>query len=725
DEYWQTLEPAYCLVFGSADDDGTIINHSTSEIFSQDDQSRRQHGCALTWEWTRRWTPPPSSDESPITLQSTTAASTPKRIAQNAQILIEQALHGPVRSYISILPTYCYYLACRSLFHWADDYNDISDVDSNDDDRSHVVAQHLKKITRRHATYLISKGPALLHAILVAAPTDLSVWLIASRMNNLQSLTTTINKDQHNESYCRWQSWPYWALLCSITSWFHGYALVRTYANSVETMCLLVGIALLGPELFGQSYSEQDKENGNPPRYRHRPQAKLAFILGGLSACVRFTSLAAWITVGLIITIRSGMGSARGNSYRNMLDTLIGLCVTYGLIGVILGCCIDCWFYGIWAIPFLGNIHFNVWLGHGSLYGTHPFLWYAYAGIPAICGIMLPFFVWELAMLIKSALRGVQKTNITNLQKERHSYTKTNEIDECHENSGNPRFALLGVVTPYIFLHSFSEHKEFRFLLPILPLVCILAGHAMARLSRNMLQMETNDDGIDSSDSSKHMPALKTLIRNVFTSPKWLMAVALILLNYPHLCYLGFIHQRGPIAVNRYLASVIDTETRRRNKKIQASRQYSIHYLMGCHSAPLYSHLHIPGAFVNAWYLDCSPECRSNTAIVCESDAFSRDPLGFAMSVYGIPGDYGCTEVDVVREPPSYLVIMQDDALGIGNVLTEELKMSHVASIQHTVKSLSWHRHSDCDKSLSRVVTLFSLIDIHFDHMEVYKGKVS
>mmetsp|Transcript_13344 Transcript_13344/g.28971 ORF Transcript_13344/g.28971 Transcript_13344/m.28971 type:complete len:402 (-) Transcript_13344:1501-2706(-) len=364
DEYWQTLEPAYCLVFGSTNNDGHMRNHSTIKEVHLDDQ--RVRGCALTWEWTRRWTPPSSAK-----IQST-AVSIPEGIIQNAQTMIEKALHGPVRSYVSILPTYWYYLICRSMFRWADDVGANNEGNANSNSPNDEIdgtkynsnfQSHLKQFIRQRSTYLISKGPAFLHAIMIAAPTDLSVWLIASRMNDLQSQTPN-NKVRKERKY--WQSWPFWALVCSITSWFHGYALARTYANSVETVCLLVGMALLGPELFGNSQSSE-LDAGSKTRWHHRPQAKLAFVLGGLSACVRFTSLAAWIPVGLIITFRSGVNCGRDDAkkynYRNMLHTLFGLCVTYGLIGVILGCCIDRWFYGFWAIPFLGNIHFNVLLG--------------------------------------------------------------------------------------------------------------------------------------------------------------------------------------------------------------------------------------------------------------------------------------------------------------------------------------------------------------------------
>ncbi|KAL9188620.1 hypothetical protein ACHAXT_006998 [Thalassiosira profunda] len=645
DEYWQTLEPAYCLVFGATGGD-YAPNNATAH---RDEQ--RMHGCALTWEWTRRWTPSKSPDD----LRS--AVSIPQRVTVAAKTMVEQALQGPVRSYVSLLPTYWYYLCCRSMFRWANAAKDHT-----------IFITRLKPFIRRNATYLVSKGPALLHAILVAAPTDLSVWLIASRMNNLQYLATAGARSRNGGHNRR--SWPFWALACSITSWFHGYALVRTYANSVETACLAAGIALLGPELFGQSTKDESSRQRG-----HGLRAKLAFALGGLSACVRFTSLAAWIPVGLIVSVRSGMGGTKEATtcnYERTLRTLFGTCATYGFIGVVVGCCIDRCFYGFWAVPFLGNIHFNVLLGHGSLYGTHPLFWYIYAGIPAICGALLPFFLWDLA---------------------------TMKVDLARPRN-NPRLILLCIIGPYIMLHSMSEHKEFRFLLPILPLICILAGHTLARLASG---------------------AKKTTINTARRTS--VLLAGLIVLNYPHLLYLAIVHQRGPVAVNGHLTSLIgkvDHEWSRRNVGI--TRQYTVHYLIGCHSAPVYSHLHISSVRVNTWHLDCSPDCRSNPNVVCESDAFSNDPYGFVTSAYGIAGEESCTEAGNIKEPPTFVVVMQDHAEAVDQVLTRELKMSHAGSVRHAVKSISWHTPDSCssDGRCHDVVTSFTSIDVHFDHMEIY-----
>ena len=478
DEYWQTLEPAYCLAFGNENEQG----YYDIEMEVEAQQSERMmYGCALTWEWTRRWSPPivdvviaaTTGENAAIdrgalnndNMQSTTTTTTTAATKPSSQInktihsIIEQAMHGPVRSYVSILPTYWYYLACRHFFDWVatnnNDDNNVSNKNSNKNNDnngdieeinywkivSSYIRSKLQNLVHQNASYLISKGPSFLHAILIVAPTDLSVYLIARHLNNfnniaMQSATThtaiipngSIRSDwsKSNNNHFTWQGWkfslPFWSLMCTLTSWFHGYALIRTYANSMETMCLLVGIALLSPvgfhipllcvvvavvivvvvvlrilmvlfhfnigisqELFGHNNADTttlrtNKSKSQYPSVVHRPQAKLAFILGGMSACVRFTSLAAWIPLGVIVSIRSGdghygdnpndsmaqtNGRLRGHCYNyyNMLHTLFGLCAMYGLLGLFLGCCVDRWAYGFWAIPFLGNFHFNVVLG--------------------------------------------------------------------------------------------------------------------------------------------------------------------------------------------------------------------------------------------------------------------------------------------------------------------------------------------------------------------------
>jgi phosphatidylinositol glycan class B len=156
DEYWQNLEPAYCQVFG-------------------------EHGkpCSgLTWEWKRR----PSSTN-----------------VESLNDLLGVGLEGPVRSYVSILPT--------------------------------MLLYYLLKVLAIDSTFLVAKGPILLNAVLVAAPTDWTVWWMSRWMES--------PTDREKGSL------PGWCTFCSITSWFWAYALVRPYSNSLEAVMLAMSLALV------------------------------------------------------------------------------------------------------------------------------------------------------------------------------------------------------------------------------------------------------------------------------------------------------------------------------------------------------------------------------------------------------------------------------------------------------------------------------------------------
>jgi phosphatidylinositol glycan class B len=137
--------------------------------------------CAgLTWEWKRR----PTSTN-----------------IDSFSDLITSGLEGPLRSYASILPTLFFY--------------------------------HLVKILGLDSTWVVSKGPVLLNAVLVAAPTDLAVWYMARWIQSPQDKARN--------------SLTWWCSYCSLTSWFNAYALVRTYSNSIETVLLAVGLSLVSP----------------------------------------------------------------------------------------------------------------------------------------------------------------------------------------------------------------------------------------------------------------------------------------------------------------------------------------------------------------------------------------------------------------------------------------------------------------------------------------------
>lgn len=224
----------------------------------------------------------------------------------------------------------------------------------------------------------------------------------------------------------------------------------------------------------------------------------------------------------------------------------------------------------------------------------------------------------------------------------------------------DPYNILVLITLSYLFLHSFSGHKEFRFILPILPCACVLASHAISVFElkdslteNNHAELENNYNLRTESSTPLGRQKLRQL-RHVhmgetfFRSRRFLIGLSFFL-NYSLLFYLCRFHQRASINVNEYISKNIQHDQTIRKSPLSTPLRaspdlYHIHYLVGCHSTPLHSHLHIR-AFdstnqirINAWTLDCSPECRSDPNTICESDDFLRSPLDFFNRAYDLHG---------------------------------------------------------------------------------------
>ena len=110
------------------------------------------------------------------------------------------------------------------------------------------------------------------------------------------------------------------------------------------------------------------------------------------------------------------------------------------------------------------------------------------------------------------------------------------------------------------------------------------------------------------------------------------MILLFVLPNLVALVYLGTFHQGAPIRINQRIRQLLSA----REHSTATDKRVTIHYLMGCHSTPLYSHLHVPSILVDAWTLDCSPDCRASPDMDCESDLFYQDPARFVDTVYSL-----------------------------------------------------------------------------------------
>jgi phosphatidylinositol glycan class B len=290
--------------------------------------------------------------------------------------------------------------------------------------------------------------------------------------------------------------------------------------------------------------------------------------------------------------------------------------------------------------------------GNGNLYGTHPFHWYISSGIPAISGLLLPFLL--IAFFCE------------------WSYGRRN---------------LWIIVVCYTLTHSLSAHKEFRFLLPLLPLFCVIAAQP-----------------------------LQHFLKDNHLRKAWLTLG--VLLNLVTVLYLGLFHQRAPIDVNRAIVNLVRREP----------QTYSIHYLMGCHSTPLLSHLHTPPVKFETWTLDCSPDCRSNSKIECESDRFSKHPARFMEETY-----FRCTDLEegiCVSDNrfmyPDFLVAFAGELPSMKSQISS-MGLKEVARFPQGIIGASLFggavRLGEISSNTYTKVSLFDLVELSLDEMVLFASK--
>ena len=331
-------------------------------------------------------------------------------------------------------------------------------------------------------------------------------------------------------------------------------------------------------------------------------------------------------------------------------------------------------------------------IGNGYLYGTHPSYWYFLAGLPAISGLLLPFFLFEFKQQFV-----------------------------CTHGRQNGCFRVLRIlfliIACYVSMHSISAHKEFRFILPILPIVCVISGHGMAAFTVG--QVNPSSKG-DSQSTSKRY---RIIILCAFLSSA----------NYGALLFLCRIHQRAPLDINRAIVNFIHapelkSPLRKHYLPTEQVPSYEIHYLMGCHSTPLFSHLHIPRQPINAWTLDCSPSCRSDNKIICESNAFEADPKSFVKNVYSHFHDQPerCRSNDTCnsRAVPDFLAVFDSSSSKIQSEL-DAMGLREILRIKHaiqsvTFRSLMFNAHETDKNIVYEDFPFIPMLKVKFQYMLLY-----
>lgn len=256
-------------------------------------------------------------------------------------------------------------------------------------------------------------------------------------------------------------------------------------------------------------------------RVTQEPRDLLVSLVLAAAACIlRPTNALIWVFLAIDLL--------RSLNLRNNIVVVINVLLV-GVLAVTTSIIIDSTVYGKITFPAMNFIKFNLIDNIASFYGTHPWYWYLSNALPYILLTYCP----QLLLIVRKSL---------------------SESDDTAQKNKT----LIYVCAGTIIVYSLSPHKEFRFLMPIVPLLLILISQSFSLVS-----------------SSK--------IRRLVLFVAITQAIPAI--------YFTHIHQRGVIDVMDYL---------RRDVNVK-----SVGFLMPCHSTPFHERLRKPRVVMQ--FLTCEP----------------------------------------------------------------------------------------------------------------------
>ena len=208
---------------------------------------------------------------------------------------------------------------------------------------------------------------------------------------------------------------------------------------------------------------------------------------------------------------------------------------------------VDSIFYGKFTLTPLNFFQVNIVHNLGSFYGTNGHTWYLSHALLPILGPLLPLALYSMA-----------------------------------RDSSELKWPVLATLAAFSAL----EHKEMRFIQPVLPLLLFFAAKQLHRMTGTP------------------------------PSSTWLLIISAI--NIPAALYLSLVHQRGVVDTALWLGGQDNIS--------------SAAYLMPCHSAPMYSHTH--RLDIQLEYLTCLPNLERDSQHVEEVEVFYSDPEDLIASKY-------------------------------------------------------------------------------------------
>lgn len=209
------------------------------------------------------------------------------------------------------------------------------------------------------------------------------------------------------------------ALILSVCSSWNWYVVTRSFLNNLEMLFTVIGLSYW------------------PWRtYRLMPLLK-ACLFGFLSCLIRPSNASLWGLLGATILLRNY------KNYSRLIRLLLSLSIVLALV-LSISAIADRYLYGYRTMPLFAFVEFNVVKNLLSFYGSSPWHFYIFQGVPLMLMMYLPLY-----------------------------------ISACYRNT-----KLLLVWYSFIVtaIYSCIEHKEFRFLQPIYPIFLVLCANTLFRL---------------------------------------------------------------------------------------------------------------------------------------------------------------------------------------------------------------------------------------------------
>jgi phosphatidylinositol glycan class B len=360
------------------------------------------------------------------------------------------------------------------------------------------------------------------------------------------------------------------ALLCQLLNLSYFFCMTRPLSNSLEAALTTAAFALWPHPLPAAATSLGERVG--------------CFFLVAIAFAVRPTSALMFGALALLHSepVSHDWRVQAMAALRLLSESAVGLAA-----GGAIMLCADRVGYGAWTLPPLNFVHFNALTGGAALYGTHPWYWYLSQALPILLTTAAPL-----------ALAGLQR-------------------------AGPARRSLAGAAAVYLAAHSAIGHKEFRFLLPIVPLAMVYAGAALAAVP-----------------DARRLAGWATL---------------LAMSNIPPALYVSLVHQRGAVDVVSHLSTLAaerEAAVLARGGAASPGDGMRVLFLTPCHATPFHAAMH---RNISLSFLDCSPpgarperpldsECVSVEDAQRgpdEADRFYADPERFLRCSLGSSGESG------------------------------------------------------------------------------------